>query len=106
MKNISLSKVSVMVLAAITSSFLVNANDSTIANESIPEKAVVEQSEQKLAKLAFNTLDKDKNGLLSQEEIGDSKNQILEQSFNKIDSNKDLSLSQEELAAYIVAANK
>ncbi len=106
MKNISLTKVSVMVFTAITCSFLVNADDSTITKESFPEIVAVKQSDKKVEEIAFNALDKDKNGLLSQKEVGESKNQLLAQSFKKIDRNEDLLLSKEELTAFIVDANK
>ncbi len=104
MKNISLTKVSVMVFTAITASFIVNANDSAIANESFIEVAAIDQSKQKIDKIAFNAIDTDKNGLLSLEEVMASNNQVLVTSFKKIDSNADSSVSQQELTSFLATS--
>jgi hypothetical protein len=96
MKNISLSQMSSMVFIMLVASFFVSAKEvsSVIPVADVPVK-------QSINEVVFNTLDLDKDGLLSKDEITSSNNEILLISFEKIDSNADLFVSKQELTDFI-----
>jgi Ca2+-binding EF-hand superfamily protein len=97
MKNISLTQVTVVVWIAFTASFFVNADDS--AKELNQKSSALVQDQ-----FIFNSLDTNKDGALSKEEVKVSKNQLLTKSFQQIDGNNDGLLSKEELVAFVETA--
>lgn len=97
MKTISLTQVTALVWVAFTASFLVNADESN---------AVINQSSAALAQdqFIFSSLDTDKDGALSKDEVEVSKNKLLAESFADIDANNDGVLSKEELVIFVETA--
>ena len=94
MKTINLGQLSSFVVIMLAASFFVSATEKEAAK---PVQAVPAIND-----VAFNTLDLDKNGMLSQQEIIASNNEVLVKSFPKIDQNADLSLSKQELADFVI----
>lgn len=114
MDNISLTQVTAFVVAVSMASFLVNADDdlaytnedNTVVNaensanaEAI--KKAIEEVKEPNDKFTFTSLDIDKNGMLSRQEVIDGKNEWLVKSFTKIDSNSDESLTEQELVDFV-----
>lgn len=99
MKKFRLLEVSAFVVVAAVASAAVNADDNVVKLEkkamSVKADKVVE------AKTLFEPLDADKNGLLTENELGTEKNTLLKKQFKKIDKNADNAISQEELSAYL-----
>ena len=104
MRNISLLKLSAVVVSASMASFFVSADEISITSADKEPAQVQEKSG--VEKIAFSALDTNKDGKLSKQEVGASKNQLLAQAFSKIDLNADDELTQDELDSFIVAANK
>ena len=114
MDSISLTQVTAFVVAVSMASFLVNADDdlaytnedNTVvhaensANAEAIKKAIEEVKEPS-DKFTFTSLDIDKNGMLSRQEVVDGKNEWLVKSFTKIDSNADESLTEQELVDFV-----
>jgi Ca2+-binding EF-hand superfamily protein len=112
MKSINLAQVSAFVIVASMASFFVNADDELINNlEGItvsqvesPITTTAEASEEMAEsqdKFTFTSLDSDKDGKLSQQEVLVGKNEWLIKYFKQIDSNTDKSISEEELVDFI-----
>jgi Ca2+-binding EF-hand superfamily protein len=114
MDSISLTQVTAFVVAVSMASFLVNADDdlaytnedNTVVNaensanaEAI--KKAIEEVKEPNDKFTFTSLDIDKNGMLSRQEVIDGKNEWLVKSFTKIDSNSDESLTEQELVDFV-----
>lgn len=114
MDSISLTQVTAFVVAVSMASFLVNADDdlaytnedNTVVNaentanaEAI--KKAIEEVKEPNDKFTFTSLDMDKNGMLSRQEVVDGKNEWLVKSFTKIDSNADESLTEQELVDFV-----
>ncbi len=114
MDSISLTQVTAFVVAVSMASFLVNADDdlaytnedNTVVNaensanaEAI--KKAIEEVKAPNDKFTFTSLDIDKNGMLSRQEVVDGKNEWLVKSFTKIDSNADESLTEQELVDFV-----
>ncbi len=114
MDSISLTQVTAFVVAVSMASFLVNADDDLAytnednivvnaensANADAIKKAIEEVKEPN-DKFTFTSLDMDKNGMLSRQEVVDGKNEWLVESFTKIDSNTDESLTEQELVDFV-----
>lgn len=110
MNSISLTQVSAFVVAVSMASFLVNADDAlahshddnttaqTEDSAAIEEMVEVEESNDRFT---FTSLDTDKNGKLSQQEVNAGKNNWLVKSFKQIDSNEDESLTEQELVDFV-----
>jgi Ca2+-binding EF-hand superfamily protein len=114
MNSINLTQVTAFVVAVSMASFLVSADDdlaytnedNTVVNaensanaESI--KKAIEEVKEPNDKFTFTSLDMDKNGMLSRQEVVDGKNEWLVESFTKIDSNADESLTEQELVDFV-----
>jgi hypothetical protein len=114
MDSISLTQVTAFVVAVSMASFLVNADDdlaytnedNTVVNaensanaEAI--KKAIEEVKEPNDKFTFTSLDIDKNGMLSRQEVVEGKNEWLVKSFTKIDSNADESLTEQELVDFV-----
>lgn len=114
MDSISLTQVTAFVVAVSMASFLVNADDDVAnsnedntvvntensANAEAIQKAI-EAVKEPNDKFTFTSLDTDKNGMLSRQEVVDGKNEWLVKSFTKIDSNADESLTEQELVDFV-----
>ena len=89
MKNISLFKISAMVITVALASNFVNAQDKVTH----AVKTVQPATTQLVKKLNFPTLieklDTDKDGALSQAEVTTSHSELLQQIFTKVDTNND-----------------
>lgn len=92
MKNISLIKVTFVVVASALASSLVSAKD--VVPKSIP--AITKPS---TTNFQFEQLDVDKNNSLSLVEV--EKHKLIHDSFTKIDSNNDATISKDELKKFI-----
>jgi Ca2+-binding EF-hand superfamily protein len=115
MNSISLAQLSIFVIAVSMASFFVNADDSfvnsTEDNAIVAESTVVTESavitetteavEEAKDNFTFTSLDSDKNGKLSQQEVLNGKNVWLVKSFKAIDSNKDESITEQELVNFV-----
>ena len=97
MKTISLTQVTTLVWVAFTASFFVNADDSNPALNQSSAALVQDQ-------FIFSSLDTDKDGALSKDEVKVSKNKLLAESFAEIDANSDGVLSKEELVIFVETA--
>ncbi len=106
MRNISLLKLSAVVVSASMASFFVSADEVSITSADKKPAQVQTQEKSGVEKIAFSALDTNKDGKLSKQEVSVSQNQLLAQAFSKIDLNADDELTQDELDSYIVAANK
>jgi len=98
MYNISLTKISMVVIAATFTTLLVSANDDIVSVS--PSKDMNAFKVIKFSDLAAQ-FDTDKNGLLSQSELKASNNEALHIAFNKLDINTDANISEQEFAAFI-----
>lgn len=92
MKNISLIKVTFVVVAAALASPLVSAKDA------IPESITTIESPA-IQSIQFEQLDLDKNGLLNLSET--ETNKLVHDAFTKIDSNGDATISKDEFAKFV-----
>ena len=110
MNSISLTQVTAFVVAVSMASFFVNADealahsteDNTAAHaEMSVSSVVVEETKELTDKFTFTSLDTDKNGKLSQQEVVAGKNEWLVKSFKQIDSNADKSLTEQELVDFV-----
>jgi hypothetical protein len=114
MDSISLTQVTAFVVAVSMASFLVNADDdlaytnedNTVVNAENSANAdaikkAIEEVKEPNDKFTFTSLDMDKNGMLSRQEVVDGKNEWLVESFTKIDSNTDESLTEQELVDFV-----
>lgn len=114
MDSISLTQVTAFVVAVSMASFLVNADDdlaytnedNTVVNAENSANAdaikkAIEEVKEPNDKFTFTSLDMDKNGMLSRQEVVDGKNEWLVESFTKIDSNSDESLTEQELVDFV-----
>jgi Ca2+-binding EF-hand superfamily protein len=97
MKNINLTQVTTLVWVAFTASFFVSADDSSAELNQTSSALVQDQ-------FIFSSLDTDKDGSLSKEEVKASKNKLLAKSFKEIDSNDDGLLSKAELVDFVETA--
>ena len=108
MKNISLLKVTAMVITVAFASNFVNADDKL---EKALEKAqsdiekvtesVVEAAKQLEFSALIEKLDSDENGMLSEAEVSANQSQLLHQEFNKMDVNQDKQIDEAEYNSYI-----
>jgi len=112
MKNISLLKITAMVVTAALASNFVNADDKldtaiTKAQSDI-EKAT-ESAEEAVKQLDFSVLieklDADENGMLSEAEVSANQSQLLHQEFNKMDTNQDKQIDEAEYNSYLAQVN-
>jgi Ca2+-binding EF-hand superfamily protein len=108
MKNVSLTKVTaVVVFAAFASNFVMaNGDVKTLSAKAVPVKAasakvVSIKTEQISFSQLINELDSDKNGLLSQAEVLASESKLLLTEFTKMDTDGDSQISEEEFNQYI-----
>ncbi|MFD2165063.1 hypothetical protein ACFSJY_02205 [Thalassotalea euphylliae] len=92
MKKVSLLNVSLFVVTAAVASS-VNAGDKV----KVEKKADTVIAANEL----FEPLDTDKNGVISEKELGDNQNALLKKEFKKIDANADKGISEEELKQYL-----
>ena len=98
MKNVSLLKVTFMVVVAALASSLVNADDAV-------EKVVEQKQPILVPQIQFSELieklDSDKNGMLSEEEVSVTKSKLLQDEFKKMDSNQDNQIDEAEYNSYL-----
>lgn len=114
MDSISLTQVTAFVVAVSMASFFVNADDELAytnednslvnAENSANAEAIIAAIEEVKApsdKFTFTSLDLDKNGMLSRQEVVDGENEWLVKSFTNIDSNADNSVTEQELVDFV-----
>ena len=113
MNNISLMKISLIVVAATLASCFVSADDD-IKKDINKLKQEVKQSINKLnteidKQPSFSDLiaklDRNNNGQLSKSEITLTNNELLEKAFNKIDLNADAEITQKEFETFLNQVN-
>lgn len=102
MKNVSLVKVTAMVITVTFVSNFVNAKDKIIEKA---QSEVVTSVEQLNFSALIAKLDSDKNSMLSQKEASVAQNQLLNREFSKIDINQDKQIDEAEFNRYLVAVN-
>lgn len=113
MKSISLTQVTVYVIAMAMGSFLINTekafahntdinstNQAEILTANTDSAEVVLNTE----KFNFTSLDINKDGKLSEKEVLNGKNEWLVKSFKKIDINADALLTEQELVDFLSKA--
>lgn len=93
--NVSLIKVSILVVLGALVSSIVNANHDV--------KIMTEQAPIQFSALVAE-LDTDKDGLLSQAEVAISESKLLQDEFKVMDLNGDNQISAEEFNHYLVKA--
>jgi len=101
MKNISLFKVTVMVITAALASGFVNAGDKVTHAIKKPQSEIAQIEKQVNFSSLVTKLDSDKNGILSQEEVTASQNTILQEEFSNIDVNQDKQIDEAEFNSYL-----
>ena len=114
MDSISLTQVTAFVVAVSMASFFVNADDelaysnedNTVVNAENSANAeaitaAIEEVKEPSDKFTFTSLDIDKNGMLSRQEVVDGENRWLVKSFTNIDSNADNSVTEQELVDFV-----
>jgi hypothetical protein len=110
MNSISLTQVTVFVVAVSMASFFVSADDAqahtgedntVVHSENSASSEIIEEVIVTNDKFTFTSLDTDKNGKLSQQEVVAGNNEWLVKSFTKIDSNADKSLTEQELVDFV-----
>lgn len=110
MNSISLTQVTVFVVAVSMASFFVSADDAlahsteenstTQAEQSVAVEVTAEVTKSN-DKFTFTSLDIDKDGKLSQQEVIAGKHEWLVKSFKKIDSNADEVITEQELVDFV-----
>lgn len=109
MKNVSLTRVTaVVVFAAFASNFVMaNEETKTVAVKAVSVKSTPATKEQ-VPQISFTQLivklDSDKNGLLSQSEVLASESKLLLTEFTKMDTDGDSQISEEEFNQYLAQA--
>lgn len=106
MKNISLLKVSILVVTAAFASNFVNAEDR-VNNTKLKSQLDASKITNKVKQVSFptliKTLDTDKNGMLSEKEIAADKAQLFQAEFTKVDLNKNKQIDEIEFNKYFTA---
>jgi len=102
MNNLSLTKISLVVIAATFTTLLVSANDDVASTVQVKDVATAKDVKKQInfSQLAAK-FDTDKNGLLSQSELKASNNEALNIAFNRLDTNTDANISELEFVAFI-----
>ncbi|MCW8833867.1 MAG: hypothetical protein OQK09_13015 [Colwellia sp.] len=98
MKNVSLFKVTAMVITVAFASSFVNAEDKVIEKS---QADAIGSAKQPTFSTLIEKLDTDKNGMLSQAEVSANKNQLLHKEFNKMDANQDQQIDEAEFNNYL-----
>jgi len=101
MKNVSLFKVTAMVVTVAFASSFVNAEDKISKVVEKVESDVVEVSKQLNFPALIEELDSDKNGMLSQSEVSANQSKLLQEEFNKMDVNQDKQIDEAEFNSYL-----
>ncbi len=99
MKNVSLFKVTAMVVTVAFASNFVNAEDKIEKSQA----DVVDVAQQLSFSALIEKLDSDKNGMLSQAEVSANQTQLLHEIFNKVDINQDKQIDEAEFNTYLAA---
>lgn len=102
MKNVSLFKVSAMVITVGFASSFVNAEDKNIEEV---QSEVVTSAEQLNFSALIAKLDSNKNGMLSQDEASVDQSLLLNVEFDKMDVNQDKEIDEAEFNRYLVEVN-
>ncbi len=115
MNSISLTQVTALVAVVCMASFFVYADDELTHNldgnsSSVVEKRtgsrVVAETIESTNRFTFSSLDTDKNGKLSHQEVIVGKGAWLAKSFKQIDANKDELLTEQELVDFVSKKNE
>ncbi len=101
MKNVSLFKVTAMVVSVAFASSFVNAEDKINKAIEKVQSDVAELAQQLEFSNLIEKLDSDKNGMLSQSEVSTQQSQLLHDVFNKIDINQDKQIDEAEYNNYL-----
>jgi len=97
MNNMSLIKISMVVITATFTTLLVSAYDDISSTKQLKENM---NKQIKFSQLA-DKFDIDKDGLLSKNELKATNNDALYIAFNRLDTNKDTNISEQEFLAFI-----
>lgn len=109
MKNVSLFKISAMVVSIAFASSFVNANDKLSSTMESAQTGVTDMTE--MAKTAkeqsfptlLEALDSDNNSMLSEAEVSVEHSQFLQEEFANIDANQDKNIDEEEFNNYFAS---
>ena len=101
MKNVSLFKVTAMVVTVAFASSFVNAEDKISKVVEKTQSDVVEVAKQLNFPALIEELDSDKNGMLSQTEVSANQSKLLQEEFNKMDVNQDKQIDEAEFNSYL-----
>jgi Ca2+-binding EF-hand superfamily protein len=118
MSSISLTQVTAMVVVVCMVSFFVNADDELTYNQNDNKSAsissvaanpvsskVLDKTEASNNRFTFSSLDTDKNGKLSHQEVIVGNGAWLAKSFKNIDINTDQFLTEQELIDFVGKKN-
>ncbi len=98
MKNISLVKVTFMVVVAALASSFVSADEDV--NKTLEQAQEILAPQIEFSEL-IEKLDSDKNGMLSEEEVSVTQSKLLQEEFKKMDNNKDKQIDEAEYNSYL-----
>lgn len=109
MKNVSLFKVSAMVVSVAFASSFVNADDKVSKTMESVQTGLAEVGEvgkQMSFPDLLEALDGDNDAMLSEAEVSAEHSQFLQEEFTKIDANQDKNIDEEEFNNYFAATNE
>ena len=110
MKSISLTQVTAFVVVVSLAAFFVSADDAfahsiesniVAHSEHSISTDVTDTVEETSERFTFTSLDNDKDGKLSQQEVIAGKNEWLVKAFKQIDSNADKAITEQELVDFV-----
>lgn len=108
MKNVSLFKVSAMVVSIALVSSYVNANEKvseTMENVQAGVTEMTETATQQSFPTLLAALDSDNDSMLSEAEVSVEHSQFLQEEFSKIDANQDKNIDEEEFNIYFASVD-
>lgn len=109
MKNVSLFKVSAMVVSVAFASSFVKADDKvskTMENAQTSVAEAAEVGKQQSFPALLQALDSDNDSMLSEAEVSVEHSQFLQEEFAKIDTNQDKNIDEEEFNLYFAAIDE
>jgi len=101
MKNISLFKVTAMVITAALASSFVNAEDKVTETIETSQYEMVKIDQEFSFSALITKLDTDQNGMLSLDEVAATPNKVLHQEFSNIDANQDKQIDEAEFNSFL-----
>lgn len=108
MKNVSLFKVSAMVVSVAFASSFVNASDTVgkvMENSQTDVAQVIETGKQMSFPSLLEALDNNNDAMLSETEVSVEHSKFLQDEFAKIDANQDKNIDEDEFNNYFASVD-